>query len=228
MKHIKIAIDGPAGAGKSTLSKEISQKLGFIYIDTGAMYRAVALKVINNNIDTRDQENITKILDDINISMVNDNEKGQMIFLNGEDVTKTIRMPEVSLGASNVALIPAVRLKLVELQRQLAKKDNVLMDGRDIGTYVLPDADIKIFLTASLEDRAMRRYEEMIMKGHECDLDTVKTDIKKRDENDSGRKFAPLKPAEDAIIIDTSGNEYEQSLEILLKTISDKMVELIG
>jgi len=223
MSTVKIAIDGPAGAGKSTIAKIVAKELGFIYIDTGAMYRAVALKAIRNNIDTKSQINeVCSLLDDLNIDIRHDKE-GQLVFLDNEDVTDKIRTSEVSVGASNVACIPEVRMKLVELQRKLAEKHNVIMDGRDIGTYVLPDADVKIFLTASVEERAKRRYDEMILKGYKCTFEEVKKDIEYRDQNDSSRAFAPLRPADDAIIIDTTGNELNQSVDIILNTIKERL-----
>ena len=223
MSTVKIAIDGPAGAGKSTIAKIVAKELGFIYIDTGAMYRAVALKAIRNNIDTKSQINeVCSLLDDLNIDIRHDKE-GQLVFLDNEDVTDKIRTSEVSVGASNVACIPEVRMKLVELQRKLAEKHNVIMDGRDIGTYVLPDADVKIFLTASVEERAKGRYDEMILKGYKCTFEEVKKDIEYRDQNDSSRAFAPLRPADDAIIIDTTGNELNQSVDIILNTIKERL-----
>jgi len=223
MSTVKIAIDGPAGAGKSTIAKIVAKELGFIYIDTGAMYRAVALKAIRNNIDTKSQINeVCSLLDDLNIDIRHDKE-GQLVFLDNEDVTDKIRTSEVSVGASNVACIPEVRMKLVELQRKLAEKHNVIMDGIYIGTYVLPDADVKIFLTASVEERAKRRYDEMILKGYKCTFEEVKKDIEYRDQNDSSRAFAPLRPADDAIIIDTTGNELNQSVDIILNTIKERL-----
>lgn len=225
MANIKIAIDGPAGAGKSTLAKAISKQLGYKYIDTGAMYRAVALKAIRNGIDTQDTDMVISVLDGLDIT-IKYSDGGQIILLDGEDVTDKIRTPELSIGASNVALIPSVRKRLVEIQRELAEENNVVMDGRDIGTHVLPNADIKIFLTASIEDRATRRYEEMLMKGSKCNYETIKNDMNFRDSNDSGRDFAPLKVAENAILIDTSGNSYEQSFSMLLDLITDRIFEL--
>lgn len=222
MSTVKIAIDGPAGAGKSTISKAIAETLDFIYIDTGAMYRTVALKAITNHIDTKDAQAVCSVLDDLNITIRYD-KNGQVIFLNGKDVTKEIRTPDVSIGASDVAVIPEVRLKLVQLQRELASDNNVVMDGRDVGTYVLPDADIKIFLTASVDDRAKRRYEEMLEKGCEYSLNEIKKDIEYRDQNDRNRAFAPLKIAEDAVVLDTSGNELHESIEMILKVIMGKM-----
>lgn len=223
MKTVKIAIDGPAGAGKSTISKIIAKNLGFIYIDTGAMYRAVAYKAILNNIDTKNQvEKVIKLLPNVKIDIKHNN-NGQLIFLDGTDVSDKIRTPQVSVGASDVAVIPEVRIKLVDLQRELSKKENVIMDGRDIGTYVLPDADIKIFLTADVSDRAKRRYDEMIEKGVECNFDDVKKDMEYRDKNDSQRAFAPLKAADDAILVDTTGNELETSINLIQSIIKERL-----
>ncbi len=221
---MKIAIDGPAGAGKSTISKAAAKKLGFIYIDTGAMYRAVGLAAVRQGIDTTDTEGVTSILDDIEISISYD-ESGQQIFLNGENVSVDIRLPEISVAASNVAVIPAVRLKLVELQRELAAHNDVLMDGRDIGTYVLPDAEVKIFLTASVEERAMRRYRELAEKGIQADFDEVKADMEYRDKNDSEREFAPLKPAEDSIILDNTDLSLEQSVDKICEIAEARKAE---
>lgn len=214
---ITIAVDGPAGAGKSSVSKEIAKKLGIIYIDTGAMYRAAALYAIEKGIKIC-EENMKECLDDIDISIGYD-ERGQRIYLNGKDVSERIREKDVSIGASDVAVIPAVRLKLVELQRNLAKKESVIMDGRDIGTYVLPDANIKIFLTATSKERAKRRCLEMEQKGMECNFEEVKKDIEYRDKQDSGREFAPLKQAEDAVLVDSSDMNFEEVVEYIINII---------
>lgn len=209
---MKIAIDGPAGAGKSTISKEVAKKLGYIYIDTGAMYRAVGLAAVRKGIDTKDADGVSSILDDIDITISHD-KTGQRIYLNSEDVSEAIRMPEISVAASNVATIVSVRKKLVAIQRELAEKTDVVMDGRDIGTYVLPDAEAKIYLTASVEERATRRYKELCEKGVECDLESVKADMEYRDKNDSGRDFAPLKAAEDSVIVDSTDMSIEQTID---------------
>jgi len=218
---INIAIDGPAGAGKSTVAKAVSRELNIIYLDTGAMYRTVALKAIRSGIDTRDEKALASLVKDIDIRIeYKDNE--QRIFLDGTDVTGQIRTPEVSIGASNVAVIPAVRLKMVELQREIARNNDVVMDGRDIGTYVLPDAKFKFFLTASLDERAKRRYDEMISKGVSgADLEEVKKDIEFRDRNDSSRSFAPLSKAPDAIEIDTTELGPRDVVEIILDHIKN-------
>ena len=217
---ISVAIDGPAGAGKSSIAKAVAKKNGFIYIDTGAMYRAVAVYAIENNIEIRKENFTDEVLDKIDISIKYD-ESGQRIYLCGKDVSERIRMADASVGASNVAVIPAVRLKLVALQRELAKKSSVIMDGRDIGTYVLPDAELKIFLTASVEERARRRYKEMTEKGIDADFDDVKRDIIYRDKNDSEREFAPLRKADDAILVDTSDMTFEEVISKIYTMISE-------
>lgn len=211
---MKIAIDGPAGAGKSTISKAAAKRLGFVYIDTGAMYRGIGLAAVRRGIDTKDVKGVISILDQVEIT-IKHNEEGQQIFLNGENVSTEIRLPEISVAASNVAVIPEVRLKLVELQRALAEKEDVIMDGRDIGTYVLPDAEVKIFISASVEERAKRRLAELIEKGVETDLEAVRTDMEYRDKNDSGREFAPLKPAEDSIPLDNTNITIEEAVEFV-------------
>lgn len=210
MDRVAIAIDGPAGSGKSTVAKLISKKLGIIYLDTGAMYRAVALKAIREGIDTLDREKLSQLVKNIDIK-VKYLQNEQQIFLDGEEVSQLIRTPEVSIGASNVSSIPEVRLRLVELQREIANKHDVVMDGRDIGTYVLPDAQVKVFLTASLEERARRRYMEQLEKGAGgITLEEVRKDIEYRDKNDSSRSFAPLAKAQDAIEIDTTNMSVEE------------------
>jgi len=217
---MKIAIDGPAGAGKSSIAKRCAKKLGFIYIDTGAMYRAAAVYAIENGIDIKESSFTADVLDKILID-IKYNENGQQIFLCGKDVTTRIREADASIGASNIAVIPAVRLKLVELQRELAKGNNVLMDGRDIGTYVLPDAELKIYLTASVEERANRRLKELLEKGQTADFEQVKKDIEYRDKNDSEREFAPLRQAEDAILIDSSNMSIEQVENRILELVRE-------
>ncbi len=221
MNKFKIAIDGPAGAGKSSISKEVSKRLGCIYVDTGAMYRACALYAIMNNIPITAGD-LEPVLDDIKIDIVY-REDGQRIILNGEDVSGKIREPIVSIGASDIAVIPSVRLKLVELQRELAKTNNVIMDGRDIGTYVLPDANVKIFLTASVDERAKRRVLEFKEKGQILDIEKVKEDIKYRDKNDSEREFAPLKQADDAVLLDSTEYDFNQVVERVLEIINSKI-----
>lgn len=218
MKTKKIAIDGPAGAGKSSLAKAAAKELGYIYIDTGAMYRTVGLFVLNCGKNPKNEEEVLSCLDDINIDIKYiDGE--QNLFLNGENVTGEIRTPEVSVAASDVAVIPDVRKKLVMLQRALAEKNDVIMDGRDIGTRVLPDAEVKIFLTATPEERANRRYKELIEQNSECSYEEVLKDIMYRDKNDSERKTDPLRQAEDAVLLDTTEYTVEESLEKLIEII---------
>lgn len=219
MAHINISIDGPAGAGKSTVAKHISKNLGIIYLDTGAMYRAVALKAIKSGIDTSDAKALEALVRSIDIKVDYKGDE-QRIFLDGSDVSQLIRTPEVSLGASDVSAIPAVRIKLVELQREIAKTNDVVMDGRDIGTYVLPDANYKFYLTASLDVRAKRRYNELLEKGAlDTKYEDVLKDISYRDKNDSSRAFAPLAKAFDAVEIDTTDLSFEQVLETILSYI---------
>lgn len=222
MKSIQIAIDGPSGAGKSTMAKLVSQKLGIMYLDTGAMYRALALKAIRQNIDTNDSEKVSELLSDFNISIKY--EKGsQKVILNGEDVSDKIRTDEVSMGASNVSAIPAVRKRLVELQQKMASNTSVVMDGRDIGTHVLPKADVKIFLTASVAQRALRRYNEQKDKGIlKKSLEEIEKEIEIRDYNDSHRAASPLKQADDAVLLDTSNYTIEESVEKILEIIRSK------
>lgn len=219
MKKIGIAIDGPAGAGKSTIAKIISHTLGIIYLDTGAMYRSVALKAIREGIDTKDREKLGALVKDIDIKVVYEGNE-QKIFLDGEDVSGKIRTPEISIGASNVAVVPEVRIKMVELQRAIAGKYSVVMDGRDIGTYVLPGAELKVFLNASSDERARRRYSELAGKGASVSTyEEVKKDMEYRDKNDSTRDFAPLSKAEDAIEIDTTSMSIEEVAQKIIKLV---------
>jgi CMP/dCMP kinase len=222
LSRISIAIDGPAGAGKSTIAKMISKSLGIIYLDTGAMYRTVALRAIRENIDTCDKEKLAQLIDSINIKIIyTDGE--QQIYLDDEDVSNKIRTPEISLGASNVAVVPEVRIKMVELQRRIAGETDVVMDGRDIGTYVLPKASLKIFLTASVEERSKRRYNEQVEKGQKgISLEEVKKDIEYRDKNDSSRAFAPLSKAEDAIEIDTTSLSIEDVAKNIMAILKEE------
>lgn len=219
MKYISVAIDGPAGAGKSSVSKAAAKSFGFTYIDTGAMYRAVALFAIENGIDIKNQtSSLIRRLDEIKID-IKYTEEGQRIFLFGRDVSDRIREDDVSIGASDVAVIPEVRKKLVCLQREMAKSANVIMDGRDICSYVLPEAQVKVFLTASPESRAKRRYDEMRKRGIECDYEQIKSDIDYRDKNDSQREEAPLRKADDAVLVDTTELDFEQSVEKIKELI---------
>lgn len=219
---INIAIDGPAGAGKSSIAKLVSKELGYIYVDTGALYRTVGLYSIRKGIDTKDAQAVTATLKDIEVKL-GFVDGAQHVFLNGEDVSEAIRTPEASMGASNVSAIPAVRTFLFDLQRDIAKNNNCIMDGRDIGTVVLPDAQIKLFLTASPEARAERRYKELIEKGEKVDFQDVLDDINKRDYQDSHREIAPLKQAEDAVLVDNSGCNLEEGVALVIGIIKEKL-----
>lgn len=212
MNKIRIAIDGPAGAGKSTIAKAIAKSVGMVYLDTGAMYRAVGFEAIRQGVDLTDSASLAALVLNINIDIVYNNGE-QSIIINGEDVSGKIRTPEISKAASSVAAVPEVRLKLVELQRQIAAKQSVVMDGRDIGTYVLPDAEVKIFLTASVAERANRRYNEHLDKGMTVSLEEIAKDIEERDYKDSTRAFAPLKKADDAVEIDTTALSISEVAE---------------
>lgn len=215
MKYYSIAIDGPAGAGKSTIAKNVAKHLNFIYVDTGAMYRAMALYFIRNNIESTDKDSIEKACDHVDVS-IEYKDKEQQIILNGDNVNGLIRTEQVGNMASASSIYPAVRLKLVELQRGLAKKANVIMDGRDIGTYVLPNADLKIYLTASSKERAKRRYLELKDRGISADINDIENDITERDIRDMNREFAPLKQAEDAILVDSSHLTIEDVVETII------------
>ncbi|WP_273326385.1 (d)CMP kinase [Vallitalea guaymasensis] len=220
MDIINIAIDGPAGAGKSTIAKKIAKELDIIYVDTGAMYRAFGLYCIRNNISSDQNDIINNILDDIDISICYiDGE--QQVILNDENVNQFIRDEEVGKMASEVSVNKNVRLKLVELQRNLATKKSIVMDGRDIGTYVLPNATIKIYLNASVETRAKRRHKELLEKGISRDLESIKDEIGKRDYRDMNREFAPLKKADDAIEVDTSNLSIDEVVNKILKMINN-------
>ncbi|QUH31774.1 (d)CMP kinase [Vallitalea guaymasensis] len=217
---INIAIDGPAGAGKSTIAKKIAKELDIIYVDTGAMYRAFGLYCIRNNISSDQNDIINNILDDIDISICYiDGE--QQVILNDENVNQFIRDEEVGKMASEVSVNKNVRLKLVELQRNLATKKSIVMDGRDIGTYVLPNATNKIYLNASVETRAKRRHKELLEKGISRDLESIKDEIGKRDYRDMNREFAPLKKADDAIEVDTSNLSIDEVVNKILKMINN-------
>lgn len=217
-----IAIDGPAGAGKSTLARRLAKELGYIYVDTGAMYRAIGLYALRAGLDPADAPAVIGLLPQIALRL--ENPAGQQrIYLNGEDVSEAIRAEQVGMAASAVAAIPEVRAFLLDLQRGMARTQNVLMDGRDIGTVILPDASVKIFLTASPEARARRRWLENKAKGIEEEYETVLEDVKKRDYQDSHRAAAPLRQAEDAILVDTSELDFDQSFETLKKIIAEKL-----
>lgn len=214
-KPFNIAIDGPAGAGKSTIAKMVAKKLGFIYVDTGAMYRAIALYLLRQGIDKQDEQAVAKAVQGAGIT-IRYQDGAQQVLLNGEDVSGLIRTEEVGNTASAVSVYPAVRAHLLELQRNLAASADVLMDGRDIGTCILPNADTKIFLTASSRVRAMRRYKELTEKGEMCNLDEIEQDIIERDARDMNRAIAPLKQAEDALLLDSSDMTIEEVIQAIL------------
>ena len=215
---LNIAIDGPSGAGKSTIAKEIAKRLNIIYLDTGAMYRAIGLKAVRLGIDTEDVQGVTGILDSTKIEIKYE-DGVQIIYLDGEDVSTAIREHHISKAASNVSKIPAVRLKLVAMQREIAAKNNVVLDGRDITSYVLKDANNKFYLTATPEERAKRRYKELIEKGQNVDYETILADINDRDYNDTHRDFAPLTCTEDSVFIDSTELTVEQAIEKILSYI---------
>ena len=217
-KIISVAIDGPAAAGKSTVAKKVAEILKFTYIDTGAMYRAVTYAVIKKGLDPKSEEQSVTLLP----GMVIDLKEDGRVLCNGEDVSRVIREPLVSGNVSYIAAMKPIRLALVDMQRAMAEKKSVVMDGRDIGTYVLPNAQVKIYQIASVETRAVRRYEENLEKGINTTLKDVENDVRNRDYIDSNRAFAPLKPAPDSVLIDTSFMSVDQAVEAVLKVVHDK------
>lgn len=218
---INVAIDGPAGAGKSTIAKAAAKELGFIYVDTGALYRAVAYNAVKNGV-IDDEQGIISMLDDTKVELKYV-EGVQSVYLNDEDVSGFIRTPEISMGASKVSAIPQVREFLLNLQREIAKTNNVIMDGRDIATVVLPDAEVKIFLFASPECRAERRYKELVEKGENVSFNDVLKDVNQRDYQDSHREIAPLKPSEESIMADTSELTLQDSIDLIVNTIKERI-----
>lgn len=227
MKHFSIAIDGPAGAGKSTIAKETARRLGFIYVDTGAMYRAMALYLLRRGLDPKNQKAVEAACVQAHITLTYENGL-QQVFLNGENVSGLIRTEEVGNMASATSVYMAVREKLVQLQQELAARENVIMDGRDIGTCVLPQAPAKIYLTASVEVRALRRFRELTEKGEACDLEEIKKDIANRDWKDMHREHAPLKQAEDAVVVDSSQMTIDQVVEAILAVAKEKGLKIAG
>ena len=217
---MNIAIDGPAGAGKSTIAKRLAKKLGFIYVDTGAMYRAMAYYFLQHNIDAKDENAIAAACPDVDVTITYENGE-QQVLLNGENVNGVIRNEEVGNMASSTSVYPVVRKKLVELQRQLAKSADVIMDGRDIGTCVLPDAQVKIYLTASSATRAKRRYDELTDKGVSCDLAEIEKDIIDRDYRDMHRETSPLRQAEDAVLVDSSEMNIDEVVDAIYQVYSE-------
>lgn len=218
-KIFAVAVDGPSGAGKSTMAKAAAERLGILYVDTGAIYRTIGVYMYRHGIDPKDAPTVTAALPEITITLRHDEEGLQRMFLNGEDVTKEIRLPVISMYASDVSAIPAVRDFLMELQRSLARQQSVIMDGRDIGTVVLPDAEVKIFLCADAEVRARRRCLELEQRGTPKPFEQVLAEMQERDYQDTHRATAPLRPADDAIMIDNSDMDFRQSLELLLDVI---------
>lgn len=223
MAFKSIAIDGPSGAGKSTMAKRIAAALGYLYVDTGAIYRTLGLFALNRDADPGSTEAVISLLPEVDIRMAYGEDGLQHMYLGGQDVTNEIRRPEVSTAASKISAIPEVRAFLLDMQRDLAKKDNVIMDGRDIGTVVLPQADAKIFLVASAEARAQRRYAELLERGMDTSYESVLRDIRERDARDAGRAAAPLKQAEDAILVDTTHYSLEESFQLLLRTVREQL-----
>lgn len=215
---VNIAIDGPAGAGKSTIARRLAAEMGYIYVDTGALYRTVALNVVRHSVASDDVDAIIGLLKDANVNIAYKNGE-QRVILNGEDVSELIRTPEISMMASKVSAIPEVRTFLLGLQRKLAHENNVVMDGRDIATVVLPKARVKIFLTASAEVRARRRYIELLEKGTEVEFETVLKEMIQRDEQDMNRAVAPLKPSEDSVIVDTSDVDLDGAVRLMRQTV---------
>ena len=222
MKTISIAIDGHSGAGKSTLAKSIAAKLNYLYVDTGAIYRTIGYHVFTRGIDPKDEAAVSAELPAIQVELTYGEDGLQHMLLNGRDVTKEIRLPQISMYASAVSAHPSVRAYLLEMQRQLARTSNVVMDGRDIGTVVLPEAKVKVFLTASAEERARRRCLELEQRGTPEPFEKVLREIEERDWNDSHRAAAPLRQAEDAVLLDTTRLDFRQSREALLKIIEEK------
>ena len=221
--HYSIAIDGPSGAGKSSLARRCAAAFGFIYVDTGAIYRTVGLAAYRRGIDRRNEAAVAAVLPELEIKMSYAENGEQRMILNGEDVSAAIRRPEISICASDVSALPAVRAFLLEMQRKLAREHNVIMDGRDIGTVVLPQAELKVYLTANAEARAQRRLLELEQKGMKASFEEVLRDIEYRDKQDSGRAAAPLRPAEDAVLLDTSDIDFDESFRRLCGIINERL-----
>lgn len=222
MKHISVAIDGPVGAGKSTVARECARRLGYIYCDTGALYRAVGLFCAENGANLDNPAEIAGALDKIKVE-IRLVDGLQRVYLNGRDVSEKIRLPEISMAASAVSAVAEVRAALLGIQREIAENNNVIMDGRDIGTVVLPNADVKIFLTAAPEARAKRRYDELLKKGTATTFEEVLSDLNKRDYNDSHRENAPLKQADDAVLADTTNMDFEESVQLVCNLVKERL-----
>ena len=221
MGYKSIAIDGPSGAGKSTLARKVAQAMGYLYVDTGAIYRTLGLAALRRKVDPENGEAVIPLLDQVSIDLRHGTDGLQHMYLDNEDVSQEIRLPEISRYASMVSAIPEVRAFLMDMQRELARRQNVIMDGRDIGTVVLPEADVKIFLTATSEDRARRRYAELKERGVDSDYDTVLSEIVARDEKDTRRAAAPLRKAAGAVVLDTTGKNLEESFRLVLDTAKE-------
>lgn len=220
---VAIALDGPAGAGKSSIAKRAAKALDFIYVDTGALYRTIGLAATRNSVEPKPSDEVEKLLNEITVDLTFNDKGEQIVLLNGEDVSGLIRTPEASMMASKISAVPSVRAYLLDLQRNMAKSHNVIMDGRDIGTVVLPDAKVKIFLTASPKARAQRRYKELCEKGMDVKYDDILNDVITRDYNDSHRETAPLKPAEGCVMVDTTELDFEQSVEKIISVIKENI-----
>lgn len=220
--HFSVAIDGPSGAGKSTIAKAVAERFGFIYVDTGAIYRTVGLATQRAGIDPKDTNAVIALLPGLDIAFAHAEDGLQHMYLNGEDVSALIRTPDISMYASKVSAIPEVRAFLMEMQRSMARRTSVIMDGRDIGTVVLPDAALKVFLTASAEARAERRYKELVEKGQSVSFDEVLRDMAERDENDTTRAAAPLRAADDAVLLDTSALTLAESIDAVAALVEQR------
>lgn len=219
---ISIAIDGPSGAGKSTLARRLAAQHGWLYVDTGAMYRTIGLFAVREGVDMGSEQGMAALLPQLSLGL-RYVDGAQHMFLNGEDVSGLIRTEQVSMAASQVSVHPAVRAYLLETQRAFARENSVVMDGRDIGTVVLPDASVKIFLTASAEERAQRRYDELIARGEQAEYGEVLADVKRRDDNDMNRAAAPLRAAADAVTVDTTGLTFDESFALLCETVQQRL-----
>ena len=220
---VAIALDGPAGAGKSSIAKRAAKALDFIYVDTGALYRTIGLAATRKGVEPKPSPEVEKLLSEITVDLTFNDNGEQIVLLDGEDVSGLIRTPEASMMASKISAVPSVRAYLLDLQRNMAKSHNVIMDGRDIGTVVLPDAKVKIFLTASPEARAQRRYKELCEKGMDVKYEDILNDVITRDYNDSHRETAPLKPAEGCVMVDTTELDFEQSVEKIISVIKENI-----
>lgn len=218
---VAIALDGPAGAGKSSIAKRAAKALDFIYVDTGALYRTIGLAATRKGVEPKPSDEVEKLLNEITVDLTFNDKGEQIVLLDGEDVSGLIRTPEASMMASKISAVPSVRAYLLDLQRNMAKSHNVIMDGRDIGTVVLPDAKVKIFLTASPEARAQRRFKELCEKGMDVKYEDILNDVITRDYNDTHRETAPLKPAEGCVMVDTTELNFEQSVEKIISVIKE-------